>query len=176
MEARRGPRDHRLLPRADRRNRQRAQGGARRGEGPRPDLAGRARSDLAGRVVAGALAAHSAFLLQLRQHAIQVVRMIQLHLLAELGDLDPRVVLDELDGLICARVAPATASCGPARATWAAPRALAEAGERRLDLLPFVVQFLEPALEQRPGLIDCVRNPWHCSRFLSNEEVTVTSP
>ena len=35
---RRGPRDHRLLARADRRNRRRAQGGARRGQGPRPDL------------------------------------------------------------------------------------------------------------------------------------------
>ena len=39
VEARRGPRDHRLLARADRRDRRRAQGRARRGEAPRIDLA-----------------------------------------------------------------------------------------------------------------------------------------
>src|SRR4051812_48738296 len=107
MEARRGPGDHRFLAGANRCDGRRAEGRARLGQGPG--------ADLGPRVVAGALALDPAFLLEIRQHPVEVVRVIELHLLADLGDLDPRIVADDLHGLVRPGAAAAAPATGPAR-------------------------------------------------------------
>src|SRR5258706_12771203 len=100
--------------------------------------------------------------------------MVELHLLAETGDLDPRVVGDELHGLVRAGAAATAAASGSGGTTAPAPGALAEAGERGLHLAPLAIELAQAPLQQGPGLIDCVRNPWHSSQILSLYGVTVT--
>jgi hypothetical protein len=81
--------------------------------------------------------------------------MIQLHLASQLGDGDPRVLADELDGLVGPPSATAASRVpsGPSRAA-AAPAA--EACDRLLDLLKLVPQLAATLFEKRTRSVYCV--------------------
>ncbi len=138
---------------------------------------GRPASVVLAGVVAAPLLLDAPFLLQVGKHPVEIVGRLQVHLLAQLGDLDPGVLGDELDGLVgpgaAARAAPAAAA-RPARAP-GAPLAAAEPGDRALDLAELGLQLFAALLQQRTRLVNRVRSLWH-KPFLPPElSMSVTS-
>src|SRR5260221_3305534 len=188
VDDRPGPRCARLLAPADRRQRDGAAGGARRGQPARPDLARPERkeagpagrplevtvgSDSAGREVLAALLCDPALFLEVAENPVEVVRL-DFHLLGHVRSADSGRFLDQAHGLVGAGAATSFAAAargrGPGgRAGFASTRTTrcapdhfaAKLGKGALEALTLLVKVREALLNQLPGLVEYVRRVGH---------------